>query len=252
MERIKEKIQQLIERENFPEVQEEKLLQTILASKNALRDSICQETISYFEFVLMQLRFIKKRWWFFQTIVLLLIWGDSFISQSHTTFYLNASIMIPVFVILIIPELWKNVHTKSWEVENSSLYTLKQIYSARLILFGIVDLLLFSAFFATASITLQISLYNMIIYCILPFNLTCCICFGVLCSKRFCSEYVAISLCMIGGAIWQIATNLKLFTFVAEVVWLVGTGLSFIYLVFVIFRVIKTCGEHCEVNTAWR
>ncbi len=252
MDKIKEKIRHIKAQEKFPDVQEEKFLQTVSVSKQALYESICQETISYFDFLHMQARFIKKRWWLLQTAVLLFLWGNSFITQSYTTFYSNTAILIPVFVILIIPELWRSVHTKSWEVENSSFYTLRQIYSARLLLFGIVDLLMLSTFFAAASITLQISIYDIIIHCVLPFNITCCICFGILCSKRFCSEYIAISFCMIEAVIWhQIIINQKLYESVSEVIWLAGLCLSFIYLVFVIRRVIKTCSEKCEVNILW-
>jgi hypothetical protein len=168
---------------------------------------------------------------------LVLLWGKLFVTQNPAALYRDASVLIPVFVILIIPELWKNIRTKSWEIENSAFYTLRQVYSARLLLFGIADLLLFSIFFTTTAITMQITLYDMIIQCILPFNLTCCICFGILCSRRFRSEYTAISFCMIGAAIWhQIVISGKLYASVSEAVWLVILGLSGVYLVFAVHR----------------
>lgn len=252
MDKMKEKIEYIKEHENLPDMQEEKLLQTISASKQALYESIHVGIVSYFEFIFMQARFIKKRWWLFQTVVLALLWSKLFVTQNHDTIYRDAGIIIPAFVILIIPELWKNVRTKSCEIENAAVYTLRQIYAARLLLFGIVDLLLFSVFFAITAITMQITFYDMILQCILPFNLTCCICFGILCSKRFYSEYIAISFCMIGSVIWhQIVMNEKLYASVSEAVWLAGLCLSGIFLVFLINRLLKTCTEYCEVNIAW-
>jgi hypothetical protein len=252
MDKMKEIIKCIKEQENLPEMQEEKLFQTISTAKQTLHENILEGTVSYFEFLFIQAGFIKKRWWLFQAVILVLLWGKLFVTQNPAALYRDASVLIPVFVILIIPELWKNIRTKSWEIENSAFYTLRQVYSARLLLFGIADLLLFSIFFTTTAITMQITLYDMIIQCILPFNLTCCICFGILCSRRFRSEYTAISFCMIGAAIWhQIVINGKLYASVSEAVWLAILGLSGVYLVFAIHRLMSTCAEYCEVNVTW-
>ncbi len=252
MDKLKDKIEYIKKLEKLPKMHEEKLLQTITKSKQALYESNLEEAASYFEFLFIQTKFIKKRWWLFQTGILVLLWCKLFVTQNHFTFYREAGILIPVFVILIIPELWKNIHTKSWEIENSAFYTLRQIYSARLLLFGIVDLLLLSTFFVITAVTMQVTFYNMIIHCILPFNLTCCICFGIFCSKRFCSEYIAIAFCMIEAAIWhQIVTNVGFYTSVSKTVWLGVLGISVIYLVYVIRRLIRTCAEYSEVNISW-
>ena len=47
-----------------------------------------------------------------------------------------------LFAILIIPELWKNRANCCMEVEGSTYYALRQIYSARILLFGLADILL--------------------------------------------------------------------------------------------------------------
>ncbi len=252
MDRIREKMEYTKRKENLPLIQEKKILETIEASKQALFESKRKETISYFEFLFIQTRFINKRWWLSQVAILIILWYNLFTTQNHPTVYREAGILIPVFVILIIPELWKNVRTNSWEIENSAFYTLRQIYSARLLLFGSVDLLLLSTFFITTALTIQTTLYDMIIQCLLPFNITCCICFGLLCSKRLYSEYIAIVFCMIGATIWyKIVTNEKLYASVSDVGWLMILGVSVVYLLFVIYRLLKNSAKYCEVDYIW-
>ncbi|MDM8211473.1 RNA polymerase sigma factor [Mediterraneibacter glycyrrhizinilyticus] len=45
-----------------------------------------------------------------------------------------------LFAILIIPELWKNRANCCMEIEGSTYYALRQIYSARILLFGLADI----------------------------------------------------------------------------------------------------------------
>lgn len=252
MDQIKAKVEQIKKHENYTEMQEEKLHKIITESKLVLYKRSKEEIIPYFEFLYIQISFIKKRWWLFQAGVLALLWYILYVTQGHLTFYREIGILIPVFVILAIPELWKNIHSKSWEIESTTIYSLRQIYSARLLLFGSMDLLMLSIFFVMSKIMMQITFYNMVIQCMLPFTLTCCICFGVLCSKRFSSEYIAIIFCIIGAAIWyQIVLNTGLYKFVSWPVWLGMLGLLVIYFVFMIRKLLKNCTQYCEVNLIW-
>ncbi len=252
MDRIKVKIDHLMRNENIPDIQEEKLLQTIEAAKQALYESNAEETLSYFEFLHIQANYIKKRWWLCQAGILVLLWFKLYITPGQLILYREIGILIPVFVILTIPELWKNIHSKSWEIENTVLYSLRQIYSARLLLFGSVDLLMLSIFFAITKFTMQISFYDIVVQCMLPFNITCCICFGILCSKRFLSEYIAISFCMIGAALWyQFVLNTGLYATVSKAVWLGMIVLSAIYFIVMIRKLLKNCTRYSEVNFIW-
>jgi hypothetical protein len=249
---MEEKIKHRKELENYPKVQEEKLIQTILASKQALCNNSSEETISYFEFLYIQVNFIKKRWWLFQAGILILLWVYLYVTHGDFAVYRGIGILIPVFVILAIPELWKNIHSKSWEIENTAYYSLRQVYSARLLLFGGVDLLMLSIFMITSNIVMQISFYDILIQCLLPFNVTCCICFGILCGKRFSSEYIAIAFCMTGAAIWyQFVLNTELYTSLSKMILLGILALSTAFLLFTIRKLLKNCKCYGEVNLLW-
>ena len=48
-------------------------------------------------------------------------------------------VVATLFVILIIPELWKNRSCECMEIEATSYYSLKQVYATRMLLFGVTD-----------------------------------------------------------------------------------------------------------------
>ena len=128
------------------------------------------------------------------------------LSGAETDFLIRRSLGLaaPLFVVLILPELWKNRNFDAMEVECTTYYTIRSIYAARLTLFAGVDLLLLSAFFAAASAIAKITLWEMLIQFVLPFNVTCCICFRTLYAKRIRSEALAMLLCILWTGIWAI------------------------------------------------
>lgn len=58
--------------------------------------------------------------------------------------------LAPLFVVLVLPELWKNRSSGALEIECTAYYSLRQIYAARMVLFGLVDLALLTLFFSAA------------------------------------------------------------------------------------------------------
>lgn len=109
-----------------------------------------------------------------------------------------------IFVHLgIIPEFWKSQTYQSMEIEFVSYYSLLQIYSARMLLFGIVDIVLISVFCWLTFFTLNVTLLQILIQFILPMTVTAGICFGMLDSKRPLNEAVAIIMCIGWSSVWS-------------------------------------------------
>lgn len=210
---------------------------------------------SYFEFLWQQSKFIKKRWWFLQGIVLILLWLllRDVGSAGYTERILG--ILASVFVILIIPEIWKNRNYSATEIECSSFYSLRQICAARTILFAIVDVIMVTLFFMISYHTIQISLYRMAVNFLIPFNVSTCICFRLLYSKRIDTEYTAVFTSMMWILIWSaIATQNSLYHIIAEPVWFACTLLSFGFLIYFIQKSWLVCEEiwedhRYEINT---
>lgn len=76
-----------------------------------------------------------------------------------------------LFVILIIPELWKNRSCECMEIEAASYYSLKQVYAARMLLFGVTDVFLITLFLGTASAGLNIGLSELVVQFLFRFVL---------------------------------------------------------------------------------
>ena len=87
---------------------EEKIQETICKSKNAFFIAEQERMLSYHDFLWTQLRVIQKRCWVLQFIILVALWIA--LNSIHDEIYIKRSmgIVAALFVILIIPELWKN------------------------------------------------------------------------------------------------------------------------------------------------
>ena len=95
----------------------------------------------------------RKRWWALQGGVLLLLWWV--LQSAGTTGEAQRAMgtLAPLFVVLVLPELWKNRANGALEVECTAYYSLRQVYAARLVLFGLADLALLTVFFSVALLT---------------------------------------------------------------------------------------------------
>lgn len=230
---------------------EDKIRETIACSKCAYYRSREDQRSSYFEFLFTQSKFIKKGWWVGQFLLLLGLWAMMCLEQSE---YIKrmAGVVIPVFVVMMLPELWKNRRNQSTEIENAAYFTLRQIYSARLTLFAMVDLVLLSVFMTAMALTVQLGIWEMLICLVIPFNVTCCICFTILFSRRFGSEYLAVTLSLVWSFLWsRIVLCDSIYRTVSKEIWIVLLLLSASYLVFAVWKVLKNSQEDCEVNVLW-
>ena len=142
-----------------------------------------------------------------------------------------------LFMILMIPELWKNRSNQCMEVETAAYYDLRRVYAARMLLFGGADVLLITAFGSAAVISLQISLEDLLIQFLFPVTVTACICFGALGSRHLLSEASAVGMCILWSAVWWcILMNERVYALLTVPVW--GTLLAgaAVFLIFVVCR----------------
>ena len=107
---------------------------TVKACQNILSESVLSKQshrTSYFEFLYEQTKFIKKRWWILQGCVLmcLWIWLSNYTSDIKDMMRIMG-ISATIFVVLIIPEIWKNRRNGAIEIEQASLlHTASDLYS---------------------------------------------------------------------------------------------------------------------------
>lgn len=250
MEPFEKKIQDYTETVQERCVRESAVMETVRRSTDAF---VLQEerTLTYAEFLYQQFHYIQKRWWILQGVVLaflLFILKDS--DGMYTQRVLGAGASF--FMTLVIPELWKNRRSSSMEVEGASFYSLRQIYSARILLLAMADLVMLTLFYLAASWTAQVTLGMFIINFILPFNISCCICFRFLCSRRSEVEYAAVIVCTAWAVVWLMILGQDWFyNRIATPIWAALLVCSFVYLVWCVRRAQKDCESIWEVNRSW-
>ncbi len=128
-------------------VDPEKLQLTVLKSKEAFLKSEEEGETAWLEFLYQQAGYIQKRWWLGQGALLFGLWMILYMFGSRPDIQRSAGILTSAFVILALPELWKNRSSHSMEVEGAAYFSLRKIYAARLLLFGAADVFLLSVFF---------------------------------------------------------------------------------------------------------
>ena len=224
-----------------------KIQETVEASKESFLLAEAEKTLSYRSFLYTQFRLIKKRWWLFQILILIALWAVFPLADDALYAYRSMGVAAALFVILIIPELWKNRTSHSMEIESATYYSLRQVYSARMLLFGIVDVSIITVFCGVASISLKLSLTDLLIQFLFPLVVTACICFGILCNKRVFHETAAVGMCLIWSALWWfILLDERIYTAITIPVWVTLFGIALIFMVFTIYRSIHQCSRIWE------
>ena len=106
-------------------IDESKLQKTIAVSKSAFLAGEAEQTVSHAEFLYQQGRYIKKHWWLIQAALLLAL--CLLLHQTEGALHIRRSLGVaaPLFVILILPELWKNRSYDAMEVESTTFYTIR-------------------------------------------------------------------------------------------------------------------------------
>lgn len=240
-----EKYRQVIQVEPM----EERIQETILKSKNAFFKAEQERVLSYHEFLWTQLQVIQKRWWILQFLILAALWIALGSIQDEIYIKRSMGVVASLFVILIIPELWKNRSCGCIEIEASSYYSLKQVYAARMLLFGITDIFLVTLFLGTVSTGLHFELSELAVQFLFPLCVTACICFGILCCRYSFSEAVAMILCVIWSAVWLfVVLNENVYAIITAPIWVTLLGIAILFLIFTVCRILKNCNKYLEVS----
>lgn len=229
------------------ELQEERIQEAVIRAKKAFLASEQERMLSYREFLWIQWKVIQKRWWLLQLLLLSMLWAVLVLVYDDRYIQRSLGVIATLFVILMIPELWKNRSCQCMEIEASSYYSLKQIYAARILLFGIADVFLITVFCTAAPAEFHFGFIELMIQFLFPLTVTACICFGTLSSKYAFSETIAVALCIIWSAVWLlIILNESVYEMITFPIWLFLMGTAFIYLVVAIYRTLECCNRYWE------
>ena len=228
---------------------EQNIKETVKKSIDMFCSAEQERLLNYWEFLWVQLRLIRKRWWGFQLLLLAVLWTASPSLQGEQHTQRTMGVAASLFIILIIPEFWKSQTYQSMEIEAVSYYSLRQIYSARMLLFGIVDTVLITFFCWLSFAALDVAFSQILVQFILPLTVTACICFGMLCSKHRFSETVAVMMCTGWSGIWLfIVLNERIYAAITYPIWLAFLGIALLFAAFTIYRTLYCYNNYWEKN----
>lgn len=231
---------------------ESKIQKTIAVSKEAFLAGESERTVSHIEFLYQQSKYIKKRWWLMQGLLLAIVCFLLLGTETDALVRRILGLTGPLFVILIYPEIWKNRSFNALEIECTTFYTLRSIYAARLTLFAGVDVAMLSVFYAVASQITKITLWEMLTQFMLPFNVTCCICFATLYSKRIHSQTLSLFLCVLWAGIWSMfILNDAVFHAISVPAWVSLLAASGFFMGYTIYRGQREWQNLMEVKPLW-
>lgn len=251
METVKERLKEYSERLQ-QEAEEEKIKIIVEKCRTTFWEETEKVPASYFDFLYQQTGYIHKRWWGLQFLVLTLAWWCIYCSYIGTGVQSITGIMAGMFGILLIPELWKNKTCRAVEVEGCTYYSLRQIYAARLLAFGVVDVGLLSIFMVITSVTTSMRAEEMIVSFLLPFTVTCGILFKTLCSRHSSSQTWAFLLALFWIMVWVlIVLNDQIYPKISVSVWAALLILAICYLGYGIRRTLVSCESFWEENREW-
>lgn len=221
---------------------EDKILDTIRKSKETFYEKEQARMLTYWEFLWTQVRMIQKKWWLLQTLLLICV-GFT-IPGMEDDFFVQRSMGVAgvLFVVLVIPELWKNRTNHCMEIEAASFYSLRQIYAARILLFGIVDIFLLTVFCGLLHGKMQFTFLDLLMQFLFPMAVTACICFGLLCNKYAVNEMVSIALCLLWSVVWWMITwSEEIYTALVTPVWISLFGMAVLFLAVAIYKTLRNC-----------
>ena len=228
---------------------EEKLLETTRKSKEIFLFCEQQHSIEYFEFFIAQLRLIRKRWWVLQTLMLGLVFIILPNMQDKTSMIRILGVIGVLFVVLIIPEFWKNKSCNCMQIEGTCLYSLRQIYTARMIWFSMVDMFILTCFCIAIRGKLGLATVELFVQFLFPLLVAACICFGTLCSTIPANEGTAILFCLLWNAVWCfIMLNEAVYKAITFPIW---CGLFVFFTAFLagaVYKTIHDCNKYWEVD----
>ena len=137
--------------------------------------------LSYSEFILSQICYIRKRVWLFSAAVLLTVLGAVyFIPQNEMYLVWIISALIPFLALLTVTEISRSNLFGMSEIEAGCSFSLPQLTGARMIILGICNFTLISAMTIILGIFSPLGMIKAALYILTPYLTVNGIALGVL------------------------------------------------------------------------
>ena len=154
-----------------------------------------------------------------------------------------------LLVLTAMPEIWKNIRYQALDVEGCTRFGLKKAYLARFLLLGMTDLCMATFFVLCTNRWLSSSFYQIALWLLVPYNSMLMVCLSIMAWGKRGSESMAEAV----GALWMAAVfwltgYWHIYEKVQLFMWGILLAASYVYLIFVIGRIVKSANGLSEVE----
>ena len=150
-----------------------------LAAQEAQKADYAQAStaMSFRKFVFTQMRFINPVCWVLQIAIIacVLVAGDTYRSSEIQAPLIMTFALLTVAIA--IPSVFKSFESRTSELELACKFNCAQVLAARLIIFGLADVLWFSIIIAVMPSFAGSDPFSVFLYASTPFFLFCALCF---------------------------------------------------------------------------
>lgn len=222
--------------------------QTILKAAAVTKKLCCAKSdMSFGEFFLSQIKFIRKKVWLGQFSVLLFCTAVIFTSSDSINSISLISALIPLIFIFGAGELSRAFLCKTAEMEMSTPFTLNQVMLSRLTILGLTDILVLTCIIAITAVSFPISIFRILMYICVPFLITS---FGCLCILNYvhtkeCNYYcIALGVLVMAGsfAVSEIAPSVYEASLISG--WFIMFAISLLCTAIEIQLLLKSCTKN--------
>lgn len=224
---------------DIDEIQKQKLIN--LGKQEIIQNQLNKH--SFFDLIRSSIQFTRLHTWFFQFALLLLttILITKVIHDESFVFIIQSLTVIVIFsVIFFIDEVFRSFTSGMWELEQTLKYDLRQHIIIKLLIFGLADLFLIVCLAFISQGVLAISFLKIILYLLVPFNISCIVLFSLFTVWRntLSSVTLWISSRIVLVSVMFLTNFFNIYDFGLKY-WGIGYILSLLFLVFIIMENLK-------------
>lgn len=226
---------------------ENKKNQTVLKATALIsRLSTAEPTMSFGEFFLSQIKFIRKKVWLGQFLALIFCTAVIFYSSGTNSIGL-ISALVPLIFMFGTGELSRAFQYRTAEMELSTPFTLNQVMLSRLTILGLADVLVLTCIIVMTAVFLPISIFRILMYLCVPFLITSFGCLFILncVHTKQCNYYcIALGVFVMAGsfALSEIAPSLYEASLTSG--WFIMFAISLLCTVVEIHLLLKSCTKN--------
>lgn len=168
---------------------EAEIIKTVEAGQQLILQSHTQR-LGFTHRIFNQIKYISPLLWGIEAVVLVLcVWlvSQTDINTDITLLLSSLSFWIAILGVFGFPELCKSFSLQMWELEQSCKYNLRQVVTLKLAILGTLDLILVVSLAMAVGARLRLPLWEVALYLLTPFNLSCIVAFyslGILRDKE--------------------------------------------------------------------